>query len=76
MSVRDAVAKGDRRKALEALRDRLAGAIDEAADRDLAALSLRLVAVMDELGRSEAEGGSLDELAAKRAARRSDAKAV
>lgn len=73
-----AVESGDRRGALEALARRLAAAIDSELTpaRDLAALALRLSSVLAELEGSEPEvGGSVDDLAAKRASRRSRAAA-
>lgn len=75
MSVREAAESGDRRRMLEALKLRLASAIDEASDRDLAALARRLVAVVDELDGEQTEGGSVDDLSARRKARRAEAAA-
>ena len=67
MALSEAVSGGDRRKSLEALRDRLAVDLDvcESA-RDVAALSQRLMDVLkqlDELGApaDESEGTVLDE---------------
>lgn len=70
------VKSGDRRETLIALRDHLASRLESASDRDAAALSLRLQSVLAELGDEVArEGGSVDDLAAKRAARRAGAAA-
>lgn len=68
--VSDAVMTGDRHQGLVALRNRLAAAVDEATPRDLPALVLRLTDVMGQLGEI-AEGASpIDEVNARRAARR------
>lgn len=78
VAVLPAVESGDRRAALEALARKLAAAIDSelTPTRDLAALALRLASVLSELEGSEPEvGGSVDDLAAKRASRRSTAAA-
>lgn len=67
---------GDRRASLEALRDRLAGAIDDpdCPARDLAALSRQLVMVMAELDALPVpEGSAVDTLRDELAARRSAA---
>lgn len=70
------VKAGNRRETLIALRDLLATRLESASDRDAAALALRLQSVMTELGdQGGAEDGSVDDLAAKRAARRSKAAA-
>lgn len=71
----ESAASGDRLATLRALRDLLAVQI-EACDslRDLAALSGRLQSVLDEITRLEpkkAEGDGIDEIARRRAARRS-----
>lgn len=73
----DVVAEGDRRASLEALRDTLAQALDEAEPKDVAALALRLSKVLEELDNLPAwnEGdGFVDQLKAKRANRMSDPK--
>ena len=49
-SLTRAAASGDRRKTLEALRDKIASSIQDCeSGRDVAALSKRLMEVMDEL---------------------------
>lgn len=69
--VREAVKSADSRVALEAIRDALAEAIEAAAPNEVAALSKQLV---DVLGRIESlptkEASAVDDLAAKRAARK------
>lgn len=73
------VGSGDRERALVALRDRLAAQIDATASgRDVAALSLRLVDVLNELKKSSppAEKSPVDEIAARRANRRTSGPAV
>lgn len=65
---------GDRRKSLEALRDRLAADIDSADARLVPALAKQLVDVLRDIeGLREPEGSALDDLAARRVARISDA---
>jgi hypothetical protein len=68
---------GDHRARLEALRDRLAAAIEDAGARDLAPLAGRYQAVLAELAAlpTVTEVDEVDDLAAKRRARRSGAKA-
>lgn len=74
MSVSEAARSGDRRETLVALRDFLAARLEEASDRDAAALALRLQSVLAELGDvGGAEVSAVDDLAAKRASRRSRA---
>jgi hypothetical protein len=69
--------QADRRRRLEALRDRLEGAIESASDRDLAPLAgryQRVLADLAELGTDDAaEGDGFDDLSAARARRRSAA---
>jgi hypothetical protein len=68
------VRAGDRRRSLEALRDRLAADIDAADARLVPALAKQLVDVLRDIeGLREPEGSALDDLAARRAARISDA---
>lgn len=75
--VLEAVEADDPRGVLEALRRELAKRIPGASDRDLPALVLRLTLVEKELaGLRPSEGGAVDDLAARRAARRSDAEAL
>ena len=70
--VQNAAASGDRLATLEALRARLAHAIDHVSDgKELAALALRLqrvLAEIHELGGTVPEEGN-DDLASKRAAK-------
>ena len=54
LSVAAAVAKGDDRAVLTALRDRIAAAIEAAGPRDLAALSRRLLDINAELAAMDA----------------------
>ncbi len=71
-------AAGDRGASLRALRDRLAGAIDDPScpPRDLAALSRQLTLVLGELDRlPAAEASDVDDLRAARAARQARAAA-
>lgn len=73
-AVQDAAGTGDRLKALEALRDRLAREIDESGSaRDVAALSQRLMDVLAQVEglREPAEKGltPLDELERRRRSR-------
>lgn len=70
MSLCEAASSGDRRRALEELRDTLASAIDASdSGRDIAALSRQLTDVLaqiDELAPVEPKGNPLDELAQRR----------
>lgn len=70
-----AVESGDRRKALEALRLKLAQAMEACDPEKLAPLATRLQAVVDALdGLADGrEDSASDDLAAKRAARRAAA---
>lgn len=70
-----AVGTGDRIASLKQLRYRLAEAIEEAPPSAIAPLAKQLCAVMAELESlaPKREASKLDDLAAKRAARRSDA---
>lgn len=70
----NAVESGDRREALEAIRDRLAAEMAGAEGRDAATIAKELRAVMTELDALPGgEVSKLDDLAARRAARRADA---
>lgn len=75
MPLSESAPSGDRLAALRDLRDLLARNIETCDSlRDLAALSGRLQAVLaeiDELTPKEAEGDGIDEIAQRRAARRS-----
>lgn len=70
-----AVESGDRRTALEAIRDRLAVELDGAEGRDAAGIAKELRATIAEL--ESLPGGkavsAVDELSARRAERRADA---
>ncbi|KPC73040.1 hypothetical protein ADL26_13805, partial [Thermoactinomyces vulgaris] len=70
-SLRDIASDGDRRKALEAMRDSLADRFDAAEGRDAATISKELREVMRELEElpTGKEVSTSDELAAKRKAR-------
>lgn len=69
------VSEGDRRAALEAIRDKLAAELEAASGRDAAAIAKELRSTINEL--ESLPGGKevsrLDELAARRADRRADA---
>lgn len=66
---------GDHRRRLEALRDRLEGALADASHRDLAPLASRYQSVLAELAALPEVKGSdgVDDLAARRRARRAGA---
>jgi hypothetical protein len=68
---------GDRRRRLEALRDRLADAIEEAGHRDLAPLAARYQSVLAELAELPVtqESDGIDDISAARRRRRSGASA-
>ncbi len=74
--LRGAVAGRDRRRALEALADVLAAAVVVAEVQNVAALSKQLADVMRELDElpADKESSPVDDLAAKRSARRAAAK--
>lgn len=75
MPLVDSAASGDRLETLRDLRDVLAVQISQCDSlRDLAALSGRLQSVLEEIAKLEpkkAEGDGIDEIARRRAARRS-----
>ena len=75
MALVDSAASGDRLATLNDLRDHLAAAIASCDSlRDLAALSGRLQAVLAEIAElapAEEKGDAVDEIAKRRAARRS-----
>ena len=75
----EAMSSGDQRRALEALRDRLIDGVLAATDRKLihlAPVAKQLVDVLDRIEALEpAQGDELDDLVARRAARRAAAKA-
>ncbi|GAB3117866.1 hypothetical protein GCM10027160_29070 [Streptomyces calidiresistens] len=79
-SVAAAAASGDRRRALEALRDDLAHRLDAegTTDRDAAALATQLRLVLSDLAalRGGETGDSVDDLAARRARRRAETAAA
>lgn len=66
---------GDRRKSLEALRDRLAGELTQAVGRDVAPIASRLQDVLRELDEmpNTTEETPMTEIERKRAARRANA---
>jgi hypothetical protein len=76
-NLHDIAAAGDTLATLEAMRDRIAADLDECENpRDKPALYLRLeatVRLIAELRPPAQEGDSVDEIAARRAARRSGA---
>ncbi|MFF0469342.1 hypothetical protein ACFYPX_18160 [Micromonospora zamorensis] len=63
---------GDRRKSLEAIRDKLAAELDDAFGRDAATIAKELTSVIREIDTLPVGGAEsiLDQLAKKRAARR------
>lgn len=75
MSLKETAATGKRLETLQALRDHLAQAIDACDSmRDLAALSRQFADVLqqiDALAEPEKKGDAVDEIAQRRAARRS-----
>lgn len=75
MALSDEIASGDRQRALEALREAVAAQLEEAEPKEAAALSRELRQILGELDKlsAGARGDSVDDLAARRAARRSDA---
>ncbi|GIH98102.1 hypothetical protein [Planobispora takensis] len=69
-----AVRSGDRRASLEAIRDRLAAELVEADGKNAASIAKELRATLAELDALPGgEESKLDDLAARRAARRADA---
>jgi molecular chaperone GrpE (heat shock protein) len=74
--LRKVIRSGDRRRSLEAIRDRLATELQDAEGRDVAPIAKELRAVIDQLDRSPGgkEVSKRDELAARRARRLADAK--
>ncbi len=75
MGIADVASTGDRRKTLEAMRDKLARDMDDAPPAVVAQIAGRLSAVMvelDELGNPE-KVSTLDELADKRKSRLTEA---
>lgn len=74
MSLPEVVAGGDLRASLEAVRDELARRLVDA-DKDAAQLARQLTIVLHELSTlsNPAEESKVDEIAARRAARRSTA---
>ena len=73
-SLADAVASGDRREALVALRDELARRL-ATAERDVPGLARQLQSVLRDIAElpAPAERSTLDEIASRRAARRAAA---
>ncbi len=78
MTLTKAVQSGDQRKALTALRDELARAVEAADAEKKAPLARQLTIVLDRLAALPTEGvkSTVDQLARKRAARRAKAKVV
>lgn len=72
MGFSEEVTSGDRRRALEALRSELAKRLPDASDREAAPLATQLRQVLSELDalNTGEEGDVVDDLAARRAARR------
>ncbi|MFI6270723.1 hypothetical protein [Micromonospora zamorensis] len=66
---------GDRRKSLEAIRDKLAAELDDAFGRDAATIAKELTSVIREIDTLPGgkEVSTVDELTARRAARLADA---
>ncbi|MEV2277719.1 hypothetical protein AB0I72_19245 [Nocardiopsis sp. NPDC049922] len=75
MSLPEVVSTGDRQASLEALRNELARRLPRASDREAAPLATQLRLVLAELDamKSGEAGDVVDDLAARRAARRADA---
>lgn len=69
------IADGDRRASLEAIRDKLGRELEQAVGRDAATIAKELRAVIAELDALPGgkEASTVDELHARRAARRADA---
>jgi hypothetical protein len=67
--------RGDRRAALEAIRDKLAAELDDAEGRDAATVAKELRATLAELESLPGgkEASAVDDLSARRAKRRADA---
>lgn len=77
MNLAEAVAARDHRAALQALADHLTGLLLAATPRDAAALARQLRDVLAELDAQPAEEASpVDDLAAKRTARRAAARST
>lgn len=70
----DSIAVGSRAAALQAMREKLAAELRDAAGRDAATITKELRAVLAELDQLQPakEGSRFDELAARRAARVAD----
>ena len=76
MTISETVAEGDYEASLIALRDHLAGRLESAAHREAAPLARQLAIVIERIANLETPGVSrVDDLATKRAKRRSGAKA-
>jgi len=74
MSLVDATASGDRRQALEALRHKLATELDSTSGHGTASLAKELANVLREIDQLPiAEGSKVDDLGARRTARRAKA---
>lgn len=76
MSTAEAALTGDRRKTLEAMRDKLARDFDEAPPAVVAQIAGRLAAILAELdGLGTGKASTLDELASRRSDRLAEAQA-
>jgi len=75
-SISAAAQTGDRRRTLEAMRDKLAADMDEAPPAVVAQIAGRLAAILAELeGMATGKVSTLDELASRRSDRLAEAKA-
>ena len=75
-SLRDTLAEGDREESLIALRDHLAELLEKASPRDASPLSRQITAIVEKLAEmKKPERSRVDELASKRATRRSKSQA-
>jgi hypothetical protein len=76
-TISDAAKSGDRRRTLEAMRDKLADDMDAAPPAVVAQIAGRLAAILAELeGMATGKVSTLDELASRRTDRLAEAKAV
>lgn len=76
MSLREVLAQGDHEESLIALRDHLAELLEKASPRDASPLSRQITAIVEKLDQmKKPERSRVDELASKRATRRSATKA-
>jgi hypothetical protein len=76
-TISDAAKSGDRRRTLEAMRDKLADDMDAAPPAVVAQIAGRLAAILAELeGMATGKVSTLDELASRRTDRLAEAKAA